>query len=57
MKINHKVDINKKREFEYPSKDELIVALWEMVVENKPESANKLQILREQTKLKVPKNT
>jgi hypothetical protein len=40
---------------EYPSTDELIVALWELVVENRPESANELQAKREAVKQKYPK--
>lgn len=34
---------------------ELIVALWERVVENRPEASNKLQFIREQIKAKYPK--
>lgn len=40
---------------EYPSKDDLIVALWEMVVENKPEFAQALQEKRLEIKNKYPK--
>ena len=40
---------------EYPSTDELIVALWELVVENRPEASNLLQAKRELIKLKYPK--
>ena len=40
---------------EYPSKDDLIVALWEMVVENKPEMAQALQAKRIEIKNKYPK--
>lgn len=39
----------------YPSKDEMIVALWEMVVENRPEMAEKLQARRAEIKAKFPK--
>jgi hypothetical protein len=39
----------------YPSKDELIVALWEMVVENKPEAAQALQARRTEIKNSYPK--
>jgi hypothetical protein len=39
----------------YPSKDDLIVALWEMVVENKPEYVEKLQNIREKVKSEFPK--
>jgi hypothetical protein len=40
---------------EYPSKDEILVALWEMVVENRPEKASALQARREEIKVKYPK--
>ena len=40
---------------EYPSKDDLIVALWEMVIENKPEMAQALQAKRLEIKNKYPK--
>jgi hypothetical protein len=39
----------------YPSKDEMIVALWEMVVEGRPEIANQLQARREAIKEQFPK--
>lgn len=39
----------------YPSRDDMIVALWEMVVENRPELAQKLQARREEIKAKYPK--
>lgn len=35
--------------------DKLIVALWEKVIENRPESANELQSKREEVKKKYPK--
>lgn len=41
----------------YPSRDDLIIALWEMVVENRPESAEMLQAIREQIKSEYPKPT
>ena len=40
---------------EYPGKDEILVALWEMVVENRPEKAEALQARREEIKAKYPK--
>lgn len=40
---------------EYPSTDELIVALWELIVEKRPETANELQAKREAVKQKYPK--
>jgi len=39
----------------YPSRDDMIVALWEKVVENRPEMANELQARREQIKQDYPK--
>lgn len=39
----------------YPSKEDMIVALWEMVVENRPETAQALQARREEIKAKFPK--
>ena len=44
-----------RREMEYPAIDKLIVALWERVVENRPEASNALQEKREQVKAKCPK--
>lgn len=44
-----------KRASEYPSVQEMIVALWEKLVEGRPESANALQAKREQVKQKYPK--
>jgi hypothetical protein len=41
---------------EYPSKDEILVALWEMVVEDRPEKAQALQARREEIKAKYPKD-
>jgi hypothetical protein len=41
---------------EYPAKDEILVALWEMVVENRPEKAQALQARREEIKAKYPIN-
>lgn len=43
------------RRAEYPKTDELIVALWEQVIEGRPESAAILQAERESVKLKFPK--
>ncbi len=39
----------------YPSRDDMIVALWEMVVENRPEKAQELQARREEIKQRFPK--
>jgi len=43
------------RRAEYPKTDELIVALWEQVIEGRPESATILQAKREAVKIKYSK--
>ncbi|EMF8795586.1 hypothetical protein V4U36_000656 [Pseudomonas aeruginosa] len=43
------------REEEYPNKDALLIALWEMVVEGRTASAEELQALRKEIKTKYPK--
>lgn len=43
------------REKEMPSEHDLIVALWEHVVENRPEEKDKLQTQRVTIKQKYPK--
>jgi len=43
------------RRAEYPKIDELVVALWEQVVEGRPESAVILQAEREAVKIKYTK--
>jgi len=45
----------RKREAEYPSADELIVALWEGVVEERMAAVTKLEAKRQAVKLKHPK--
>ncbi len=40
----------------YPSKEDMIVALWEMVVEERPEFAQELQARREEIKAQFPKD-
>lgn len=40
---------------EFPSKDELLIALWEKVVEGRSESADRLQARRLEIKAKYPK--
>ena len=45
----------RNREAEYPSLDELIVALWEGVVEERMASVTKLEIKRQAVKAKYPK--
>ena len=48
-------DYSRKREAEYPSTDELIVALWEGVVEERMAAVTKLEAKRQAVKLKYPK--
>ena len=43
------------RQAEYPSINDLIVALWENVVEDRTESATALETLRQAVKAKYPK--
>jgi hypothetical protein len=45
----------RKRKAEYPSVDELVVALWEGVVEERMASVTKLEIKRQAVKAKHPK--
>jgi len=47
--------IDELRRAEYPKTDELIVALWEQVIEGRPESATILQAEREAVKIKYSK--
>lgn len=49
------MDYARKRQAEYPSLDQLIVALWEDSVEGRNTSVQALQALREAIKLKYPK--
>jgi hypothetical protein len=44
-----------KRAAEYPSLSELSVALWEKVVENRPDAASVLEVARQTIKAKYPK--
>ena len=46
----------KKRQSEYPSIDELVVALWEGVVEERMASVTALEGLRQSVKTKYPKD-
>jgi len=45
----------RKREAEYPSIDELVVALWEGVVEERMAAVTSLEAKRQAVKLKYPK--
>jgi len=44
-----------KRKEEYPNTEEMIVAMWEYLVENKRSGVDKLQELRKTIKLRHPK--
>jgi hypothetical protein len=48
-------DYARKRSAEYPSVDELVVALWEGVVEERMAAVTKLEIKRQAVKAKHPK--
>tara|TARA_Y100000593_G_scaffold65568_1_gene120772 strand:- start:177 stop:479 length:303 start_codon:yes stop_codon:yes gene_type:complete len=48
-------DYSRNRKEEYPSVDELIVALWEGVVEERMAAVTKLEAKRQAVKLKYPK--
>jgi len=48
-------EYQRRREEEYPNKDDLLIALWEMVVEGRTASAEELQALRKEIKAKHPK--
>jgi len=54
-KAAHDADHTWKRKAEYPSVDELVVALWEGVVEERMASVTKLEIKRQAVKAKHPK--
>jgi len=45
----------RQRAAEYPLNSDLIVALWEREVEGRPESADALEVLRQDVKVKYPK--
>jgi len=48
-------DYARKRKEEYPPMDELIIALWEGVVEERMAAVTKLEAKRQAVKLKHPK--
>ena len=54
-KSAHDADHSWKRLLEYPSIDELVVALWEGVVEERMSAVTKLEIKRQAVKAKHPK--
>lgn len=43
------------RQAEYPTIEELIVGMWELLIEQRPEVANSLQVKRTEIKQKYPK--
>lgn len=45
----------KKRVQEYPSINDLTVALWELIMEDRPQEADAVQLLRVSIKQKYPK--
>jgi len=51
----HKNQYQLQREKKYPKKDDLIVAMWEMLVEGKAEEADKIQAIRQAIKEQFPK--
>ena len=57
--VTHYPDLAERRQAEYvkqgASTDALVVALWEQIVEDRPESADALQAIRAQVKLDIPK--
>ena len=52
----HDNDHSRKREAEYPTVNELIVALWEGVVEERMAAVTKLEAKRQAVKAKYPKS-
>ncbi len=52
---NPEYDYVTLRQRNYPSLDDLIVALWEQVVEDRPEAADEVQTAREVVKARFPK--
>ena len=44
-----------KRKKDYPDTDEMVIAMWEYLVENRKEGVEKLQELRKTIKLRHPK--
>ncbi len=45
----------RNRQAKFPNEHDLLIALWEKVIEDRPESANSLQAIREQIKSDNPK--
>ena len=55
LQAAHDNDHARKRKAEYPSVDELVVALWEGVVEERMAAVTSLEAKRQAVKLKYPK--
>ena len=57
--VTHYPDLAERRQAEYDKRgatiDALTVALWEKNVEGRPEDADRIQVIREQVKLDIPK--
>jgi len=53
--VAYKEEREKEYEKEGVTKSEMIVALWEKVIEDRPESADALQTKRQAVKVKIPK--
>ena len=45
----------RNRQIEYPPVQHIVVALWELIVENRPDASNNLQKIRLSIKQKYPK--
>ena len=54
-KAAHDADHTWKRKAEYPSIDDITVALWEGVVEERMQAVTQLEIKRQAVKAKYPK--
>jgi hypothetical protein len=52
---NLEYDYGSERQRVYPHIDEMIVALWEQVVESRPEAATAVEVERQATKARFPK--
>jgi hypothetical protein len=48
-------EYQRQREKSYPKKEDLVIALWEMLVEGRTEQADRLQELRQAVKEQFPK--
>jgi len=48
-------EYQRQREKSYPKKEDLVIAMWEMLVEGRTEEANKIQAIRQSIKQQFPK--